>query len=320
MKIQKNDPIVAMLSAAAIGKTKDRDAMQKVTEFAADLMSDASPEKRYMMAELVRFAVESGLDERLGYLDSIADFKNLGDNDEALFEMDYDNAYAVIQADNATTPVWMPGSKSVTLNTVEAATRFRVSMYDLRSGKVDMAKLTGKAIARLEAAMASKILTILNASYNGTAIATPFYGTGSGVVATTLDPMIRYYRRFGPVSLVGDIAIMDKLAAAQSWVSDDMYNEYYQTGQLGRYKGAPAIQLVNDYAADGTTTIMPTNKLFIIPNGAVSPLKVVKKGALLSMDAQDAGAGFYEISLRQRFGAAVVYSTVPMLGVYNDAA
>lgn len=320
MKIAKTDRLVEMLSASALGKG-DAEGAQKIQEFAAELMANPTPDNRYHMAELVKFAVDTSIAERTAYFDKIGDFKTIGDNDEALFDVEYDNSFAVVQAQNATTPRWIVGSKTVALDTFEVSSRFRVSMYDLRSGKADIGKLTQRATARMEEAMTSEILKVLKGTYKATGgVGAPFYGTGTGIVAATLDPMVRHFQRLGALNLIGDIEIMDKLSqVASGWVSDEMRNEYYANGFLGKYKGANAIQLANGYLKDGKTPVMDTKLLFLVPNGQVSPLKIVKKGDILVMEAQDADTAHFDIVLRQRFGAAVVYGNVPQLGVYEDA-
>lgn len=319
MKIERNDKLVSMISASAMGRG-DADSKAQIRDFAAELAKNPNPENRYQMAQLIQFAVEDGLTERFDYFDKIGEYKTIGDNDRAVFETEYDNSYAVVQADNASTPMWMIGSKSVDVGTVEVSSRFRVSMYDLRSGKADLGRETAKAMARMEEQSTGIILNVLNAAYNGTDIAAPFYGAGSGVVPATLDPMIRHFQRYGNVSLIGDIAILDKLSQANGWVSDEMRNEYYANGFLGKYKGANVYQMTNAYQKDGVNTILPANTLFIVPTGFESPLKIVKRGEVLSVEEQHADTAFFEMSLRQRIGAAVVYGNTPMLGVYKDTS
>lgn len=319
MKIERNDKLVSMISASAMGRG-DAQAKADIRDFAAELAKNPSPENRYQMAQLIQYAVEDGLTERMNYFDQIGEYKTIGDNDRAAFDIEYDNSYAVVQADNASTPVWMPAGKTLDVGTAEVSSRFRVSMYDLRSGKADLGKLTAKAMARMEEQSTGIVLNVLNEAYNGTAIEAPFYGTGSGVVPATLDPMIRYFQRYGNVSLIGDIAILDKLAQSQGWVSDEMRNEYYANGYLGKYKGCNVYQLNNAYEKDGKTTILPTNTLFIVPAGLESPLKIVKRGEVLGVEEQKADTGYFEMSLRQRVGAAVVYGNAPMMGIYKDVA
>ena len=319
MKIERNDKMVSMIAASAMGRGT-AEANKEIRDFTKTLMANPSPENRYHMAQLIQFAVDDGITERTAYFDKIADYKQIGDNDRAAFDVEYDTSYAVIQADNASAPIWMPASKTVDVGTVEVATRFRVSMYDIRSGKADLGKETAKAIARLEDEMTGVILNVLDGAYNGTDIAAPFYGTGSGVVATTLDPMVRHWQRYGATNLIGDIQILDKLAQSNGWVSDEMRNEYYNNGFLGKYKGANAYVMANGYQKDGVTPIMPASKLFILPNGMESPLKIVKRGEVLTVEETHADTAYFEMSLRQRFGAAIVYGNKPLMGVYVDSA
>lgn len=316
MKIEKNDKIVTMLSASALGE-KNADSIQQVNEFTADLMKNPTPENKYHMAELIRYAVQDGLDERFDYLNAIADNKVVGDADELLFDVNYANAYAVVQAENSTTPMWYPATKSVSLPTVEVASRFRVSMYDIRSGRADLPRLTRMAIAAMESQVAGMVKNVL-ANYPMSA--SPFYGSGSGVVPATFDPMLRHFQRYGSVNIVGDIEALDALANAanaDSWTSGDMKNEFFNNGFIGKYKGANAIQLTGGYEADGITAVNPTDKLFILPGGYESPLKIGRKGDVLAIEEVHGDTAFYEVSLRQRVGVGFIYGTVPMMGMYE---
>ena len=318
MKIEKNDKIVTMLSASALGE-KNADSIQQVNEFTADLMKNPTPENKYHMAELIRFAVQDGLEERFDYLNAIADNKTVGDADELLFDVNYANAYAVVQADNSTTPMWYPASKSVSLPTVEVASRFRVSMYDIRAGRADLPRLTRMAIAAMEGQVAGLVKNVLSSTAI-TGLGSPFYGTGSGVVLATLDPMVRHFQRYGAVNIVGDIAALDQLAEASKtagWVSGDMKNEFFNNGFIGKYKGANAIQLTGGYEADGITPVNPDSELFILPNGYESPLKIGRKGDVLAIEETHGDTAYYEVSLRQRVGVGFIYGTVPMAGVYH---
>lgn len=318
MEIKKTDKMVTMLSAAALGN-KDAESMNQINEFTSDLMKNPTPENKYHMAELIRFAVQDGLDERFDYFNAIADNRVVGDNDDLLFDVHYANAYAVVQADNSTTPMWFPASKAVSLPTVEVASRFRVSMYDIRSGRADLPRYTRMAIAAMEAQIAGMVKNVLG-SAAVTGLGSPFYGTGSGVVAATFDPMLRHFQRYGAANIVGDIAALDALATSaqtNDWVSGDMKNEFFNNGFIGKYKGANVIQLTGGYEADGVTPVNPTDKLFIVPNGYESPLKIGRKGDVLAIEEVHGDTAFYEVSLRQRVGVGFIYGTVPMAGVYT---
>lgn len=322
MKIERNDKMVSMLSAAVAGN-KDAESIKTINEFSAELLGNPTPDNRYHMAELIKYAVDDGLNSRWDFFNTIADTKTIGDNDEALFDVDFDEAFAVIQADNATTPMWMPAGKSVPVNTFEIASRFRVSMYDVRSGKADIAKQTQRALNAMDQAAADYVMDVLNAGYNGTNISAPFYGQGSGVVLNTLDPIIRHFQRYGSVNVAGDIEAIDKLAEAgktAGWVSDDMRNEFAQNGFIGKYKGANVAQITGGYRKDGVTPVLTTKKLFILPSGMESPLKIVRRGDVLAIDETHADTGFFEVSLRQRFGAALVYGNTPKMGIYADTS
>lgn len=157
----------------------------------------------------------------------------------------------------------------------------------------------------------------------------PFYGTGTGVVKATLNPMLQHWMRLGGATIVGDIAIISQLAELTGFAADTtkkqfagpIIEEYNANGFIGRYYGADVVQLTNAYGRDGVTPLVDTNALFIMPKGIsqdLRPLKILREGDVQSMDATHIDDLSYEIRLDQNFGAGVVIGKKPYMSVYQS--
>ena len=160
---------------------------------------------------------------------------------------------------------------------------------------------------------------------------TPFYGTGGGVVKAVLNPMIQHWMRTGAVSLLGDIAIISKLAEQTGFTastttqqySPSIIDEYVRSGVIGTYYGAKVINLVNPYLADNVTPQIDTKKLYILPTAAAAdmrPLKVVFEGDVQSTESTNIDDLAYEVRLDQYFGAGIVIGKTPCMSVYADSS
>ena len=159
----------------------------------------------------------------------------------------------------------------------------------------------------------------------------PYYGTGSGLVKGTLDPMIIHWiRTTGGAAILGDIAELNKLGPLTGWTSttntqqyaDQLIVEQNANVFLGTYLGAKAISLANPFVEDGTDSVVfDTDKLYILPTGVdagMRPLKVVFEGDVFSTEATNIDDLSWEIRLDQYFNAGIAYGDRPYMGVYLD--
>ncbi len=158
---------------------------------------------------------------------------------------------------------------------------------------------------------------------------TPFYGAGTGIVKSVLNPMIQHWMRTGSVTLLGDIAIISKLAeqtgfastTATQQYSPSVIEEVMRTGLIGTYYGAKVVTLVNPFLNDNVTPLIDTRRLYVLPSAASSdmrPLKVVYEGDVQSTESTNIDDLAYEIRLDQWFGAGIVTGKTPTMSVYED--
>lgn len=139
-----------------------------------------------------------------------------------------------------------------------------------------------------------------------------------------------YWMRTGAVTLLGDIAIVSKLAdetgftaaAGTQQYSPSIIDEVIKTGVIGVYYGAKVVNLVNPYLSDNVTPVIDTKRLYILPSAAsvdMRPLKVLYEGDVQSTESTNIDDLAYEIRLDQFFGAGIVTGKTPAMSVYVDS-
>lgn len=294
-----------------------------------DLASDPNPMNRYQIAQVVAFTVDELEKPMTNWLDLVSDHKRVGANEDAAFRIRQNNVRAFIQAKGATTARSKIADKQFKVDTVTISVRPAVNLAEVALGRIQMSDVAMEAAREMANKKTLHVWNVLNeAAANW---ASPFYAEGTGIVKTTLNPMIQHWQRTGSVALLGDIAVTAKLAEQTGFTassttqqfSPDIINEFNQTGRIGTYLGANVIQMINPYGDDGIHTLLETNKLFVLPTGISTEqrtLKTLEQGGVINVDSTNINDLTYEIRMDENFGAAVVVGVTPMLGVYKDSS
>lgn len=280
-----------------------------------------------MIGQLVGFTVNEMTKPQSDWLNHVADVKHVGYGEKAAFKVKMDGIQAFIQAKGATPSRSKIAHKQVTLDTIAVSARPVINLYELRTGRVQMADLIRDASNEMTTKQTEYIQSVLHTAAENWA--TPFYGSGSGIVKTVLNPMIQHWMRTGAVSLLGDIAIVSKLseqtgftaATTTQQFSPAVIDEVMHTGVIGSYYGAKVVNLVNPYLGDNVTPAIDTKRLYILPSGASSdmrPLKVLYEGDVQSTESTNIDDLAYEVRLDQWFGAGIVVGKTPTMSVYTD--
>lgn len=280
-----------------------------------------------MIGQLVGFTVNEMTKPQSDWLNHVADVKHVGYGEKAAFKVKMDGIQAFIQAKGATPARSKIAHKQVTLDTIAVSARPVINLYELRTGRVQMADLIRDASNEMTTKQTEYIQSVLHTAAENWA--TPFYGSGSGIVKAVLNPMIQHWMRTGAVSLLGDIAIVSKLseqtgftaATTTQQFSPAVIDEVMRTGVIGSYYGAKVVNLVNPNLGDNVTPAIDTKRLYILPSGASSdmrPLKILYEGDVQSTEATNIDDLAYEVRLDQWFGAGIVVGKTPTMSVYTD--
>lgn len=263
------------------------------------------------------------------WLNHVADVKHVGYGEKAVFRVKQEGIRAFIMAKAGTPARSKIAHKQVTLDTIAVSARPVINLYELRTGRVQMADLIRDAANEMHLKQVEYIQNILHSAAEKWE--SPFYGSGTGISRTVLNPMLQHWMRTGSVSLLGDIAIISQLAeqtgftaatAAQQF-SPSVIDEVMRTGLIGTYYGAKVINMVNPYMGDNVTPLIDTKRLYILPSGAsadMRPLKVLYEGDVQSAESTNIDDLAYEVRLDQWFGAGIVVGKTPCMSVYTDVS
>ena len=329
IEIYKDSNIVEVATAAARHEKIDSKVREDADKLIKDLASDPSPHNEYQISQLVKFAVNDIVKRDTNWLDLIADTKRVGFGDKAEFDVKLPGVRAFIQAKGATTPRTKNSRKAFTMETISVSSRPFINIVELQNGLANAADLINDASYQMEVAINRHVQSVLTAAASNWQA--PYYGTGSGLVKATLDPMIIHWiRTTGGAAILGDIAELNKLGPLTGWTSttntqqyaDQLIVEQNANVFLGTYLGAKAISLANPFVEDGTDSVVfDTDKLYILPTGVdagMRPLKVVFEGDVFSTEATNIDDLSWEIRLDQYFNAGIAYGDRPYMGVYLD--
>lgn len=330
INIQKDAQIVDVLTAQAMGERIDSKVSEDAEAAYAELYTKDDPMSRWQLAQLITYSVNNALAKESDWLKYIADEKRVGYGDDAAFTVRSKGIKAFIQASGATTARSYVFNKQVILATETVSARPAVRLRDLRSGKIKTSDVVVEATEAMRNAKLQKVAGTLHSAAS-TNWASPFYGTASGIVKTTLNPMIQHWMRTGGLAIVGDIAIIQKLAEQTGFTaatgtqqfSPDLINEMNRTGRIGYFGGASVVQFVNPYLEDGKTTVLDQSYLYLLPTGTSADervLKVVTKGDVMTVENTNINDMTFEIRMDQEFGAGIAMGATPTMSVYKDSS
>ena len=257
IEIFKDSPIVPVMVAQAKGEKVDSSVAENAAKVIKDLASNPTPHNRYQIGQLIAFSVNEILRPRTNWLDNVADVKRVAEDDKAQFKVKHEGIRAYIQAKGATTARSKVAEKALTVDTVSVSARPVINFVELRNG-MQMSTLINDAAYQMEQAEYGYIQNVLDAA--ASAWAAPFYGSGSGVVKATIDPMIRFWMRASGgarPTILGDIDMVSKLgeltgftATTNTMWANNLMDEQNRAGFIGIYNGASVVNLLNPIKED----------------------------------------------------------------------
>ena len=331
IKIERDSKLIKVLASQASNKAVKSDDARQAAEIITELSKDMTPENRHQIAQAIGYTLQELQSHELDFLSQVADIKNIGYNDKALFKIKTPGIKAYIQAKGSTTARSFVADRQVSVETQEISARPAINIVDLRAGRINFADLIREANQEITNKKLVMIEHVLHDAIDN--YSTPFYATGTGVVKSTLDGQINYFRRLGPVTLLGDHAAVSQLAGltgmamnanptandAFNQFSNDLINEYNNNGFIGRYNGCAVVSMANGYEAGSTTPILNPSWIYIIPagmSGDARNLKIVNEGGVNSFESQNIDDLTFEIRIDEWFGAAFVSGKLPTIGAY----
>ncbi|MEQ6355248.1 hypothetical protein ABNX05_11520 [Lysinibacillus sp. M3] len=323
MTISKDSRIVEVFSKDLLKAQVEVKELKNANEYIKELASNPSPDNRYEIAQIMSYVIDEGLRQRLNYFEALADVKNTGLGEKAQFKVNVNGLKAMFQAKSASTERSKVSSKFVSLDTEEVSVRPVVNFYDLATGKVDLIKIAEQAVIEMEMAIVKRIQDSIYAAFS--AMTTPNYAPGSGIVKGTFDPILHAMNRVGgSASIVGDVEALSKftaIAGFNSNVPDALAVEHNQNGMIGSYLGGKLMKLNNPFVPNSLTeTELRKDLIYVIPSGDASlrPVKVHFEGGVQTTDAPvNINSKEVEFRFDQYVGVGAV-GVRKLLGVYED--
>ena len=326
IKIERDQKIIKIMAAQARGERVDSNQLEQCDEIVHKLAEDMSPQNRHEFGQIVAFSIDELQQNALNFMETFADVRNVNLGDRPMYHIKTKGIKAFIQATGATTARSYITDRQFSINTFEISSRPAINIWDIRMGRInmpDLIRLANEEFTNLKLKHVEKVL------HSGISkFGSPWYGTGTGIVQSTIDAQIAHFKRVnnGNVVLLGD-QVEDLLPLAGVNVnnstkqySGNMLDEYNNNGYLGRYRGAAVQKMVNALEDDGVTPVLNTDWIYIMVPGISRDqmnLKALNEGPVYSMTQQTIDDHTFETELTQRFGAAFVVGNKPLVGAYE---
>ena len=326
IKVDKDSKLIKVMAAQVRNERVDSDKVEEASAIVNELAQDMSPQHQHEIGQIIAFTINELQQNSLNFIETFADVRNVALGDRPMYRMKTAGIKAFIQATGATTSRSYVTDRQFSINTFEIASRPAINIWDIRMGRINMPDLirdANKEFTMLKLKHVEQVLHTAISTYS-----TPFYGTGTGIVKSTLDAQLQYFKRLGGVSLIGDAAAVEGLfalagapvSASAVQYSGNMIDEQNNNGYLGRYNGCSVVSMVNAYEDGKTTPILDPDWIYIVSAGTTNDqknLKVLNEGPTYSMTQQTIDDHTFETELTQRFGAAFVVGSIPTIGAYE---
>lgn len=325
MNINKDSRIVEVFSADLLNKKTDKNELKDANTYIQELASNASPENRYEIAQIMSYIIEDAVTERLNYIETIADVKNTGIDERAQFKIEVDGLKAMFQAKSASTVRSKVSNKYATLETEEVSIRPTVDFLELETGKVDLTRLAAQAAGKMEIAIMKRVQDSIYEAFKAMGNGVN-YNAGSGITKKAFDPILAAMRRAGgSATILGDfeaLAGFTELTGFNDRVPSEYAIQHNENGLIGKYNGANLLQVDNPFQPNSLTeTELRKDLVYVVPNAdaELRPVKVQFAGGTTSIDAPvNIDSKQVEFRFDKHVGVGVI-GTRKLLGVYEDS-
>ena len=141
IEIRNDSKLVKLIAAQARGEKVDSDQADRAAKLITELAADPTPHNKYVIGQLVGFTVNEMVKPQTDWWNHVADTKHVNYGEKAAFRVKMDGIRAFIQAKGGTPARSKIAHKQVTLDTIAVSARPVINLYELRTGRVQMADL-----------------------------------------------------------------------------------------------------------------------------------------------------------------------------------
>ncbi len=306
--------VVEVFSAMVNGKSLDKfgkNMADKSVNYIKELASKANNGDSSAVAELNtirKYTIEPELMKEIQLLGFFGSYENVGYGESIEREVvATEGELSRVQAANGDVPLGFIASKTYPVGTQTISAGYQIDYRKLQMGDLSAENTLKENIKRDMRNKASRyaINTVWSSVKNATGVKN--YSEAAGITRSAVDNAIKFARRFGVPSIVGDYSVISQIndfapynSATYSFtdISPEAMEEIRKTGILSWYGGAPIVAIQNAFdtshlnaAGTGFDTVFPEGLLFVIPSGVDSPVKLWTRGGLTSFTGNDVTTG-----------------------------
>lgn len=345
-KYKANSPVVEVFSALVSGNDlshfKDG-VVDKSVKYISELASRAMAGDHMAVSEMnniMRLSIEPKLLEAMKIFDFMGTYRNIGyDTVPMMRTYKYESVDSRFQASSGDVPFATASWREYPIGTQTISAGFAVDYRELQSGNFDGSIAEGMNQVQIDMnnkAVNYVIAVLYNAIANARGV--KHFVQSTGITKTALDDMLAIMRRYGPVTITGDYAVVSQIngfagyttfpgnTTASRFGADAVAEEIRRTGLVNRYNGATVLELPNAFNYTemnaGKTSYelyMPQGLLFLLPSGSQAPIQIFRRGGLTTMTGDDIVTRQHLTRFDMEIGAGVAEGMEDRIGLIADA-
>lgn len=341
-KLSAKSPIVEVFSAIAFGQDTSKygnkvDAvMSRVTELASRALNGDTMAKAELNT-VIRYAIEPKLLAPIQLFNFMGTFRQIGYDEQPMMRTyKHESIRSQFQAARGDVPFASTSWEEYPIGTQTISAGYAVNYREIQSGNLDR---VAEGMEQVQTDMRNKamnyvVLEMYKAIKDAQGV--KYFAETEGITKGAVDDALAKVRRFGQPAITGDYSVVSQLNdfagfradptdAKATKLPESVMNEIHRTGLLSTYKGAPVVELPNQYnltsmnkAGDNFSTYLPEGLLFLIPQGGVSPLQIFQRGGLTSMTGNDVVTGTELTRFDLELGTGVARGREFEIGLIRD--
>ena len=306
--------VVEVFSAMVNGKSLDRfgkNMADKSVEYIKGLGAKANAGDTSAISELNtirKYVIEPELLKEIQLLGFFGSYENVGYGESIEREIvTTEGELSRVQAANGDVPLGFIASTKYPVATQTISAGYQIDYRKLQMGDLSAENALKENIKRDMRNKASRyaLYTVYNAIKNATGVKN--FAETTPVTKAAVDNAIKFARRFGIPSIVGDYSVVSQINDFVAYnsttysftdISPDAMEEIRKTGLLSFYNGSPVYAIQNAFdtsklnaAGTGFDTVAPEGLMYVIPAGVDSPIKLWTRGGLTSFTGNDVTTG-----------------------------
>lgn len=342
-QLNAKSAIVEVFTAIASGAEINSKIAKKVDQSVArikqlgELSANGDLNAKAELNTIVRYVIEPNLTKVVQLFNFMGTFRDIGYDVQPMMKTyKHTGIRSSFQASQGDVPFGVTTWREYPIATQTISSGYAFNYREIASGNLDKVQegIQQVQVDMLNKAMYYVILQMYNAIKNATGV--KYFAEAAGITKTSVDSVLKKVRRFGQPAILGDYSVASQLNGFAGFkqdttdtkatnISQIVMEEIRKTGLISYYNGSFITELPNQYnlntlntAGDNFDVYLPEGLLFFVPQGAVSPLQVFRRGGMTSMTGNDIITGTEMSRYDMEIGAGVAEGREHEIGLISD--